>query len=135
MVFSPERKETFWLEDQKFSFGHVFLKSLLNFLVGISNRQLVTWVTYIENKTGEDKLMYDSMENKWYLGFPCGASGKESSSQCKRHKRCRFNPWAGRFPGEEHGNPLLYSCLENPMDRGAHGQATVPSVLQRVEHD
>ena len=25
----------------------------------------------------------------------------------------------GRFPGEGHGKPLRYSCLENPMDRGA----------------
>ena len=25
----------------------------------------------------------------------------------------------GRFPGGGHGNPLQYSCLENPMDRGA----------------
>ena len=25
----------------------------------------------------------------------------------------------GRFPGEGHGKPLQYSCLENPMDRGA----------------
>ena len=24
-----------------------------------------------------------------------------------------------RYPGEEHGKPLQYSCLENPMDRGA----------------
>ena len=28
-------------------------------------------------------------------------------------------PGLGRFPGEENGNPLQYSCLENPMDRGA----------------
>ena len=28
-------------------------------------------------------------------------------------------PWSGRFPGEGHGYPLQYSCLENPMDRGA----------------
>ena len=27
-------------------------------------------------------------------------------------------PDLGRFPGEGHGNPLQYSCLENPMDRG-----------------
>ena len=26
---------------------------------------------------------------------------------------------SGRFPGEGHGNPPQYSCLENPMDRGA----------------
>ena len=28
-------------------------------------------------------------------------------------------PGLGRFPGKGHGNPLQYSCLENPMDRGA----------------
>ena len=28
-------------------------------------------------------------------------------------------PESGRSPGEENGNPLQYSCLENPMDRGA----------------
>ena len=39
-------------------------------------------------------------------------------------------PGSGRSPGEKDGNPLQYSCLENPMDRGAwqatiHGVATV----------
>ena len=29
-------------------------------------------------------------------------------------------PGWGRCPGGEHGNPLHYSCLENPMDRGAY---------------
>ena len=33
-------------------------------------------------------------------------------------------PGLGRSPGEGNGNPLQYSCLENPMDRGAW-QATV----------
>ena len=28
-------------------------------------------------------------------------------------------PWSGRSPGEGNGNPLQYSCLENPMDREA----------------
>ena len=28
-------------------------------------------------------------------------------------------PGLGRFPGEGNGNPFWYSCLENPMDRGA----------------
>ena len=28
-------------------------------------------------------------------------------------------PGSGRSPGEEHDNPLQYSCLENPVDRGA----------------
>ena len=30
-----------------------------------------------------------------------------------------FYPWVGKIPGEGNGNPLQYSCLENPMDRGA----------------
>ena len=28
-------------------------------------------------------------------------------------------PGSGRYPGEENGNPVQYSCLENSMDRGA----------------
>ena len=39
----------------------------------------------------------------------------------------------GRFPGGGNGNPLQYSCLENPMDRGAF-RATVHGVA-RVGHD
>ena len=39
----------------------------------------------------------------------------------------------GRSPRGGHGNPLQYSCLENPMDRGAWW-ATVHG-LQRVRHD
>ena len=38
-------------------------------------------------------------------------------------------PGLGRFPGERNGNPLQYSCLENPMDRGAW-RATVPGVTK-----
>ena len=49
--------------------------------------------------------------------FPGGASGKEHACQCRRYKRCGSIPGLGRSPGEGHGNPLQYSCLENPMDR------------------
>ena len=38
-------------------------------------------------------------------------------------------PGSGRSPGEGNGNPLQYSCLENPMDRGAW-RATVPGVAK-----
>ena len=38
-------------------------------------------------------------------------------------------PGSGRSPGGGHGNPLQYSCLENPMDRGAW-QATVDGVAK-----
>ena len=45
----------------------------------------------------------------------------------------RFDPWIGKIPRRGHGNPLQYSCLEHPMDRGAW-QATVYGVT-RVGHD
>ena len=35
---------------------------------------------------------------------------------------------SGRFPGGGHGNPLQYSCLENPMDRG-----TWQAMVHRIE--
>ena len=38
-------------------------------------------------------------------------------------------PGFGRSPGGEHGNPLQYSCLENPMERGAR-PATVHKVAK-----
>ena len=42
-------------------------------------------------------------------------------------------PGSGKFPGEGNGNPLLYSCLENPMDREDWRAAVHES--QRVRHD
>ena len=42
-------------------------------------------------------------------------------------------PGSGRSPGGGHGNPLLYSCLENPMDRGAW-RTTQSMGSQRVGH-
>ena len=53
------------------------------------------------------------------MGFPDGTSGKEYTCQCRRHNRQGFDPWSGRSPEEGHGNPLHYSCLENPSDSGA----------------
>ena len=42
-------------------------------------------------------------------------------------------PGLGRSSGGEHENPLQYSCLENPMDRGAGRLQSVGS--HRVRHD
>ena len=41
-------------------------------------------------------------------------------------------PGSGRFPGEENGSPLQYSCLENPMDTGAW-RATVNGVARESD--
>ena len=53
------------------------------------------------------------------MGFPGGAIGKELTCQCRRHKRCGFDPWVRKTPAGGHGNPLQYSCLKNHVDRGA----------------
>ena len=50
------------------------------------------------------------------VGFPFGSDGKESF--------CNTGDWgsipgSGRSPGDRKGYPLQYSCLENPMGRGA----------------
>ena len=63
------------------------------------------------------------------MGFPGGTSDKESACQCRRHKRCRFDPWVRKTPGVENGNLLQYSCLENSTDREA-GWATVHEVTK-----
>ena len=49
-------------------------------------------------------------------GLPWWLSGKEPS--CNAGDPGSI-PGSGRFPGEGQGNPLQYSCLEKPMDRGA----------------
>ena len=49
-------------------------------------------------------------------GFSCSSVDKESA--CNTGDLGSI-PGLGRFPGEGNGNPLQYSCLENPTDRGA----------------
>ena len=57
--------------------------------------------------------------------FPDGSDSKESVCNAGE---LGLIPGLGRFPGERNDNPLQYSCLGNPMDRGAWQ-------LQRVRHD
>ena len=64
-----------------------------------------------------------------YLVLSGGTSGKELPCQCRRCKRYRFHPWVRKIPWRRHGNTLQYSCLENPMDRGAW-RATVHRVAK-----
>ena len=51
-------------------------------------------------------------------GFPDGPDGKGPTYNAGDPG---LIPGSGRSPGEGNGNPLQYSCLENPMDRGIHG--------------
>ena len=57
-------------------------------------------------------------ENKVYFKICSPYSGKEPACQSGEVRDASVIPWWGRFPGGGHSNPLQYSCLENPMDRG-----------------
>ena len=53
------------------------------------------------------------------MGLPWLLSRKESACNAGDSGDVDLIPGLGRSPGGENGNPLQYSCLENPEDRGA----------------
>ena len=66
--------------------------------------------------------------------FPGGASGKELACQCRRHKRCGFDPWVGKIPWRE-GMATLASILvwRNPWAEEPAGLQSMGS--HRVRRD
>ena len=52
------------------------------------------------------------------MGFPGGAVVKNPPANTGDSRDTRLIPGSGQFPGEGNGDPLQYSCLGNPMDRG-----------------
>ena len=78
------------------------------------------------------------MNNHVSYKEPLGASLDFPHSSVSKESACNAGdlgsiPGLGRSPGEGNGNPLQYSCVENPMERGAWW-ATVHGVA-RVGHD
>ena len=74
--------------------------------------------------------IFNCLKVFFYLGFPCGSDSKESA--------CNVGDpglitGSRRLPGGAYDNPLQYSCLENPMDRGAWRSTFHGS--QRVRHN
>ena len=72
--------------------------------------------------------------NKKTTMFPRWLSGKESACSAGATGEAGLIPSSGRSPGEGHGYSFQYSCLENPMDRGAW-RAIQSMWSQRVRHD
>ena len=66
---------------------------------------------------------FSLMNRYWFSGASLGAGGKKNPPV--NVGDMGLIPGLGRSPGEGIGNPLQYSCLESPMDRGLHLWVTV----------
>ena len=62
------------------------------------------------------KVLLHTHTHTQHIGFPSGSDGKEPDYNAGDPGS---TPMLERSPGEGNGNPVQYSCLENPVDRGA----------------
>ena len=102
--------------------SHLFIFLIFITLGGDSKRTVAIYIKECSSifsfKTGFYKFVPVLVLESFFLtlGFPGGSDGKESVCNAGAPDSI---PGSGRSPGEGNGYPLQYSCLENPMDRGA----------------
>ena len=89
---------------------------LLNDLSAMQETRFGSWM-------GKIPWSRDRLPTPVFLGFPGDSDNKESA--CNAGDLSSI-PGLGRFPGGGHGNPLQYSCLENP-----HGQRSLVGYSQK----
>ena len=99
---------------------------LFRFLVHLSLwlLNLVLWQSCVNfylfcDKTDEKGQQINISYLRLTLYFLCGDSVKNPPANSGYLRDVGSIPGSGRSPGGGHGNPLQFSCLENPMDRGA----------------
>ena len=97
---------------------------------GILQATILEWVAVSYSRGSSQPRDQNHISYVCLLSFPPSSVDKESA--CNAGDLGPI-PGSGRFPEEGNGKPLQYSCLENPMDRGAW-QAAVHGVT-RVGHD
>ena len=61
--------------------------------------------TETSDRQGESSSVSSFMLSIRALGFPDGASGKEPACQCRRYRRCGFDPWVGKMPWRREWQP------------------------------
>ena len=114
------------LEDTPFSFTLQYYNGFCHTSTWIGHRY--TYVPSLLNSPPTSLPTTDIIFD-WSIfkqDLPCSSAGKESASNAED---LGLVPGSERSPGEGNGNPLKYSCLENPMDRGAW-QAIVHGVTK-----
>ena len=103
---------------------HLSDLALLLFQLSTSSATTLTSLAILSSRLTElisaPKLVTTSPatveSNILFLRLPSWCSGKKSACQCRRWG---FDHKSRRSPGERKSNPLQYSCLGYPMDRGA----------------
>ena len=73
-----------------------------------------------QSRTRLMRLSSSSSSSRIELDFPGGASGQESTCQCRRHKRLGFDPWVGRMPWRRTQQPTPVS-----LPGKSHGQRSL----------
>ena len=84
-------------------------------------------------------ILANWLQSVHLLGFPGGARGKEPACQCRRHKKCEFNPWVGKIPRRRawqlstyHGGWLqgLHEQMDTALSPGL-GDGSCSDLFQR----
>ena len=108
---------------------------LLPFVAQLVKNLLAMWETWVWLLSWEDLLEKGKAPVFWpgefhglYSPWVFPSSSDSKASTCNAGDLGSIPGW-GRSPGEGNGNPLQYSCLENPTDRGAW-QVTVNGVAK-----
>ena len=110
-------------------FGHLFLIGVAPpfvelFYSPVNCRALIVMQVILAYRNVDKLIWWNRMDHHCgsspafltNFGFPGGSEVKASDYDAGDRGSI---PGSGRSPGEGNGNPLQYSCLENPMDRGA----------------
>ena len=103
-----------FLDFPSFLYDSVNVGNLISGSSSFSKPSLDIWkfLVHIMLKPSMQRFKHDLTS----MGFPGGSEVKASACSVGDSGSI---PELGRSPGEGNGNPLQYSCLENPMDRGA----------------
>ena len=73
----------------------------------------------INSLTMAENTQFLSLQVREPLGFPCGAVARNPPANAADTRDAGSTPGLGRSPGVGNSNLLQFSCLKNPLDRGA----------------
>ena len=99
-----------------FSFQIIKCSSWASLVAQLVKNPPVMGRSWFDSWIGKIPWRMDRLPTPVFMGFPGVSDGKESI--CKVEDVGSI-PGLGRSPGEGNGNPLQYSCLGKPMERGA----------------